>query len=40
VINPAFDMTPPELITGIITEVGVVRPPNEESIKKLFKANK
>jgi len=40
VINPAFDMTPPELITGIITEVGVVRSPNEESIKKLFKANK
>ena len=40
VINPAFDMTPPELITGIITEVGVARPPYEESIKKLFKANK
>jgi len=40
VINPAFDMTPPELISGIITEVGVVKPPYEESIKKLFKANK
>jgi len=40
VINPAFDMTPPELITGIITEAGVARPPYEESIKKLFKANK
>jgi len=40
VINPAFDMTPPELITGIITEVGVARSPYEESIKKLFKANK
>jgi len=39
VINPAFDMTPPELISGIITEVGVVKPPYEESIKKLFKAN-
>ena len=36
VINPAFDMTPPELITGIITEKGVVKPPYEESIKKLF----
>ena len=23
VINPAFDMTPPELIAGIITEKGV-----------------
>ena len=36
VINPAFDMTPPELITGIITEKGVVKAPYEESIKKLF----
>jgi len=40
VINPAFDMTPPEFITGIITEVGVAKPPYEESIKKLFTANK
>ncbi len=39
VINPAFDMTPPELITGIITEAGVAKPPYEQSIKKLFKAN-
>ncbi len=36
VINPAFDMTPPELITGIITEKGIAKPPYEESIKKLF----
>ena len=40
VINPAFDMTQPELISGIITENGVVRPPYEESIKKLFEAKK
>ncbi len=40
VINPAFDMTPPELITGIITEKGIAKPPYEESIKKLFEANK
>jgi len=40
VINPAFDMTPPELITGIITEVGIAKPPFDESIKKLFEANK
>ncbi len=40
VINPAFDMTPPELITGIITEAGVANPPYGESIKKLFEANK
>ena len=39
VINPAFDMTPPELISGIITEKGVVKPPFEESIKKLFESN-
>ena len=36
VLNPAFDMTPPELVTGIITEAGVARPPYEESIQKLF----
>ena len=40
VINPAFDMTPPEFITSIITEAGMVKPPFEESIKKLFEANK
>ena len=39
VINPAFDMTPPELISGIITENGVAFPPFEESIPKLFEAN-
>ena len=36
VINPAFDMTPPELISGIITEKGVAKPPLQESIKELF----
>lgn len=40
VINPAFDMTPPELISGIITEAGVATAPYEESIKKLFAAKK
>lgn len=39
VINPAFDMTPPELISGIITEKGIAKPPFSESIKKLFEAN-
>ena len=39
VINPAFDMTPPELISGIITEKGVATAPYEESLKKLFQAN-
>ena len=40
VINPAFDMTPPDLISGIITENGIAKPPFEESIKKLFEAKK
>ena len=39
VINTAFDMTPPGLISGVITENGIAKPPYEESIKKLFKAN-
>ena len=39
VINPAFDMTPPELISGIITEKGVAKTPFKESIKKLFESN-
>ena len=36
VINPAFDMTPPELISGIITEKGIAKAPFEESIKSLI----
>jgi methylthioribose-1-phosphate isomerase len=36
VINPAFDMTPPELISGIITEKGIATPPYDQSIEKLF----
>ena len=39
VINPAFDITPPELISGIITENGVITAPFEETIKELFAAN-
>lgn len=34
--NPAFDVTPAELITAIITERGVVRPVNEAGIRALF----
>lgn len=34
--NPAFDVTPAELIAGIITEVGVLRPPYEDSIRHAF----
>jgi methylthioribose-1-phosphate isomerase len=36
VFNPAFDVTPSSLITGIITEYGIVRPPYAESLKKIF----
>ena len=36
VINPAFDMTPPQLITGIVTEKGIARPPFHESIAALL----
>jgi methylthioribose-1-phosphate isomerase len=32
--NPAFDITPPDLISGIITEEGVIRPPYAENINK------
>jgi methylthioribose-1-phosphate isomerase len=34
--NPAFDVTPAGLITAIITEAGVARPPYGESIAQLF----
>ncbi len=34
--NPAFDVTPNELITGIITEQGILTPPFTEKIKKIF----
>lgn len=32
VFNPAFDVTPHELITAIITEKGIIAPPNSETI--------
>lgn len=34
--NPAFDVTPNELIRGIVTESGVLYPPFSESIKNMF----
>ena len=36
VYNPAFDVTDNELITGIVTEYGVLRAPYDKSIKELF----
>jgi methylthioribose-1-phosphate isomerase len=35
--NPAFDVTPPELISGIITERGVLRPPFDFRSESLVK---
>src|SRR5919199_3027848 len=36
VFNPAFDMTPPELVTGIITQNGLLAPPFEKNLKSLL----
>ncbi|NFQ01435.1 S-methyl-5-thioribose-1-phosphate isomerase [Clostridium sporogenes] len=36
VYNPGFDVTPHENITAIVTEKGIVYPPFEENLKKLF----
>ena len=36
VYNPAFDVTPAELITAIITERGIIRPVNAESIRAML----
>ena len=36
VYNPAFDVTPHSLVTGIITEKGVVYPPFRENLARLF----
>ena len=36
VINPSFDVTPNELITGIITEKGILRPNYIKSINNAF----
>lgn len=36
--NPAFDVTPAALVTGIITEKGIARAPYEQSLRALFEA--
>ena len=36
VLNPAFDITPPDLVTAIITERGIIRPPYHENIPKMI----
>jgi len=36
VFNPAFDVTPNSLITGFITDKGIIYPPFQKSIKKVL----
>jgi methylthioribose-1-phosphate isomerase len=36
VFNPAFDVTPAKLITGIICELGVIRPVNVQTIRRVL----
>jgi methylthioribose-1-phosphate isomerase len=32
--NPAFDVTPHELVAGLITEKGIIRPPFDVNLKQ------
>jgi len=34
--NPAFDVTPAELVTGLITEKGLVFAPDRNKVEQLF----
>ena len=36
--NPAFDVTPHRLLTGIVTEAGVIYPPFIENLTRAVKA--
>jgi len=36
VLNPAFDVTPAELITAIITDRGIIRLPSRENISRIM----
>ncbi|HVW33861.1 MAG TPA: S-methyl-5-thioribose-1-phosphate isomerase, partial [Acidimicrobiia bacterium] len=37
-LNRAFDVTPAALVTGIVTEMGVARPPYDKSLRRLVEA--
>ena len=39
VFNPAFDITPHDLISGIITEKGIMTGNYEEEIEQLFRGH-
>jgi methylthioribose-1-phosphate isomerase len=36
IYNPAFDITPSELVTAIITEKGIIKAPYDQTLKQLF----
>jgi len=40
VYNPAFDVTPADLITGIVTEYGIIHPPYVKNISVILSAAK
>jgi methylthioribose-1-phosphate isomerase len=35
--NPAFDVTPHGLVTGLITERGIIQPPNGETLRQFYR---
>ncbi|RLF21284.1 MAG: S-methyl-5-thioribose-1-phosphate isomerase, partial [Thermoprotei archaeon] len=37
VFNPAFDITPPELVTAIVTEKAIIKPPYDKNIPKVVR---
>lgn len=39
VCNPAFDVTPHALVTGLITEAGIIRPPFEAGLRQMASAS-
>ena len=36
VYNPAFDVTPHEYVTALITEKGIIYPPFDQNLRKIF----
>lgn len=36
IYNPAFDVTPNELVTAIITDMGIAKPPYTKSLKEIY----
>jgi len=38
--NPAFDVTPAELVTGIVTELGLLRPPLGPSLEAMLRSTR